>query len=311
MHRFLLHNDDVRDAGDLIVSPGQLGLLNGWGVFSTLRVYSGVMFQWERHWARMRRDAIRLRVPFPDDPAWLEQRLHRLIEANQAWNATLRVVIVRNRGGASLKMWEGPATSREFDAIAFTADVNPWSSQGVRLGLVPNARYAANEFAGAKILSWSQNLTWFERAHEQGFDEVVLLNERGKVAECTSANVFAVNLDDQGNARVWTPPLSSGCLPGVTRAVLLEELPDAPDARAARIQVAEKTLMPADLEAADEVFITSTTRELLPVASVDGLNLGLQRRQSPGEVRLALQTAFTEHVRAYVATRLAVPVGRS
>jgi branched-chain amino acid aminotransferase len=305
MHRFLLHNDEVRDAGDLIVSPGQLGLLNGWGVFSTLRVYSGVLFQWDRHWARMRRDAVRLRVPFPEDPAWLEQRLHRLIEANQAWNATLRVVIVRNRGGAWLKMWEGPAASRGFDAIAFTADVNPWSSEGVRLGLVPNARHAANEFAGAKVLSWSQNLTWFERAHEQGFDEVALLNERGEVAECTSANIFAVNIDDQGNANVWTPPLSSGCLPGVTRAVLLEE----PDVRVAGVQVAEKTLMPADLEAADEVFITSTTRELLPVASIDVLNLGSKRRESSCEVRLALQTAFTEYVRAYVAAGLAVPAG--
>jgi branched-chain amino acid aminotransferase len=299
MHPFLLHNDEVRDAADLIVSPGQLGLLNGWGVFSTLRVYSGVMFEWERHWARMRRDAARLRVPFPEDPAWLEQRLHRLIEANQAWNSTLRVVIVRNRGGAWLKMWEGPAANREFDAIAFTADVNPWSSQGVRLGLISNARYAANEFAGAKVLSWSQNLTWFERAHEQGLDEVVLLNERGEVAECTSANIFAVNFDNQGSVQVSTPPLSSGCLPGVTRAVLLEGI------RVAGVQVVENTLMPADLEAADEVFITSTTRELLPVASVEGLRLKL----STGEVRRDLQPAFTEHVRAYVGARLAVPAG--
>jgi branched-chain amino acid aminotransferase len=68
MHRFLLHNDDLCDAGERIVSPGQLGLLNGWGVFSTLRVYDGVMFAWERHFARMQRDAARLRVPFPEDP---------------------------------------------------------------------------------------------------------------------------------------------------------------------------------------------------------------------------------------------------
>jgi branched-chain amino acid aminotransferase len=309
MHRFLLHNDEIRDARDPIVSPGQLGLLNGWGVFSTLRVYSGVMFEWERHWARMRGDAARMRVPFPEDPAWLEQRLHRLIDANQAWNSTLRVAIVRNRGGAWLKTWEGPAATREFDAIAFTADVNPWSSEGVRLGVIANARYAANEFAGVKVLSWSQNLTWFERAHEQGFDEVVLLNERGEVAECTSANIFAVNINDKGDAHVWTPPLLSGCLPGVTRAVLLEGLLKGPEIRVAGVHVAEKTLMPADLEAADQVFITSTTRELLPVASVDGLKLGLKLRQSPCEVRQILQAAFTEHVRAYVAARLAVPAG--
>ena len=83
MHRFLLHNDDIRDAGDFGLSPGQVGLLSGWGVFSTLRVYDGVMFAFERHWERMRRDAARIRVPFPAQPEWLESRLQRLIEANQ------------------------------------------------------------------------------------------------------------------------------------------------------------------------------------------------------------------------------------
>ena len=100
MHRFLLHNGEVRDAGDRIVSPGQVGLLNGWGVFSTIRVYDGVMFAWERHFARMRRDAAKMRVPFPES-AEIEEPLYRLIDANRAYNATLRVAIVRNRGG----MW--------------------------------------------------------------------------------------------------------------------------------------------------------------------------------------------------------------
>lgn len=101
---------------------------------------------------------------------------------------------------------------REFDVVAFTADVNRWGTS-VKLGLIPNARYAASEFAGTKNLSWSENLTWYERAHDHGLDEVVLLNERGEVCECTSANIFAVFVNAQG-AQVWTPPLSSGCLPG-------------------------------------------------------------------------------------------------
>ena len=58
MHRFLLHNDDLRETGDAVLSPGQVGLMNGWGVFSTIRVQDGVMFAWERHWARMQRDAV-------------------------------------------------------------------------------------------------------------------------------------------------------------------------------------------------------------------------------------------------------------
>src|SRR4029077_2890378 len=114
-----------------------------------------------------------------------------------------------------------------------------------------------SEFSGAKVLSWAENLTRYERAHEQGFDEVVLLNERDEVAECTSANLFAV----QGDT-VYTPPLASGCLPGVTRAVLLEEV------QVPGLKIQEKVLGLKDLEAADEVFLTSTTREVLPVLSI-------------------------------------------
>jgi branched-chain amino acid aminotransferase len=282
MHRLLLHNDDIRDTGDRIVSPGQVGLVNGWGVFSTLRVKDGVLFAWDRHWARMQRDATRMRVPFPENAKWLEERLYRLIEANEALNATLRVIVVRNRGG----MWEGPS-ERAFDTIAFTAPLNDWG-ETVKLGMVPQARHAASEFAGTKYISWSENLTRYERAHEQGFDEVVLLNERGEVAECTSANIFAAKGD-----QVWTPPLSCGCLPGVTRALLLEEI------RVPGIVVSEKVLLPSDLEAADEVFITSTTRDLMPVASVEGLNIRPGRR-----VRDRLQQAFSALTSEYVAARV-------
>jgi branched-chain amino acid aminotransferase len=283
MHRFLLHNDELRDAADRIVSPGQVGLVNGWGIFSTLRVQDGVLFAWERHWARMQKDAARMRVPFPGEASWLEERLHRLIDKNQALNSTLRVLIVRNRGG----MWEGPAAAeRAFDTIAFTAPLNDWG-QAVKLGIVPHGRHAASEFAGTKYISWSENLTRYERAHEQGFDEVVLLNERGEVAECTSANIFIAKGD-----QVWTPPLSSGCLPGVTRALLLEEI------RVPGLSVSEKVLIKDDLESADEVFVTSTTRDLMPVASVEGLQIRQGRR-----VRDLLQETFSAYTKNYTASR--------
>ena len=274
MHRFLLHNDEVREAGDRIVSPGQVGLLNGWGVFSTIRVYDGVLFAWERHFARMQRDALRLRVPFPTSSDELHERLLSLVEANHAHNSTLRVVVVRNQGG----MWQGPAATRPFDVVAFTADVNRWGDS-VRLGMVPHARHAASECAGVKYLSWSENLTWNERAHEQGFDEVILLNERGEIAELTSANIFAVH-----GGRVSTPPLSSGCLPGITRATLLEIA-----------KVEERTLLPADLESADEVFISSTTRELMPVSEVEGLKIRTGRAVMGG-----LQAEFSRYVKSYL-----------
>ena len=214
LHRHILHNETIREATDPVLSPGQVGLLSGWGVFTTLRVSEGVLFAWERHWARIMRDAAAFHVSLPADPEKLRRRLLDLVEVNGAQTSTLRLVIVRNGGG----MWANPAPERESDVIALTADTKDWG-RGVKLAYQRNARHAASPFSGTKILSWSMNLTWLETAQQRGFDEVILLNERGEVAECTSANIFVAN-----GTQVWTPPLSSGCLPGITREVLLGEV---------------------------------------------------------------------------------------
>lgn len=280
IHRYLLHNDEIREASERMLGPGQLGLLSGWGIFSTIRVYDGILFAYERHWDRMKRDAELLHVPFPSDPAHLEKNLLRLVQANNAHNSSLRVAIVRNRGG----FWEGPGNTTDFDVIALTANVNDWG-RAVRLGLVANARHAASPFAGTKILSWAYNLTWYEQAHQQGFDEVVLLNERGEVSECTSANIFAAF----GN-KVITPPLSSGCLPGITRHTLLHEV------KVPGFTIEEGDLAPADLEKADQVFITSTTRELLRVEHIEGLRI-----RNEGSSCGALQKAFSDYIDHYVS----------
>lgn len=281
MHGHLLHNGEIRSTSEALLSPGQVGFLNGWGIFSTLRVAEGVLFAYERHYERMRHDAERLRVPFEMTAAELKAWLHTLIEANRAYNATLRVAVVRNRGG----LFEGPKLARDADVIAFTADLNEWGA-GVKLTYVPHGRHGAAPFAGAKSTSWAQNLTWYEAAHEQGFDEVALLNEHGEVSECTSANIFVC----EGEC-IWTPPLAtSGCLPGVTRAILLEEI------RIPGLTIAERELTPSDLEESDQVFITSTTRDLLPVLEMDHEPLS----QDP-DVLQVLQDEFLRFRRDYVA----------
>ncbi len=280
MHRFILHNGEIVDAHQKTLSAGQVGLLTGWGVFSTIRVADGVLFAFERHWQRMRQDALRMHVPFPTDADQLKADLLKLAEANHARNATLRVDVVRNRGG----LFEGPDQTRDFDVIAFTSDINPWG-ESVRLEMKANGRHAQNEFAGAKILSWAQNLTWYEEAHQRGFDEVVLLNERGEVSECTSANIFAAT-----GREVATPPLQSGCLPGVSRELLLGEI------RVPGVSVIEKTLLPADLERADQVFITSTTRDLMPVAHIEGLKVKSQGLAIVEQ----LEKAFADYRNGYV-----------
>ena len=285
IHRHILFNDQVRDSSEKLLAPGQVGLLAGWGVFSTIRVLDGVLFAFERHWARMAKDAALFHVPMPCTAEEGHRRLLELVESNGAHNASLRVVVVRNDGS----VWAGPA-ERRSDLIALTSDLHHWG-RGVKLGMIPQARHAASPFAGTKILSWAMNLTWVEEAQAKGFDEVILLNERRELAECTSANIFVAN----GN-QIWTPPISSGCLPGVTRGVLLEEV------HVPGFAIGEKVLFPSDLESADEVFITSTTRELLPVLEIEGKPI-----QQGDRARNALQAEFSRYVERYVAQHRPVP----
>ena len=196
-----------------------------------------------------------MHVPLPEDSAAVRRKLIELVEANAAYNCTLRVVVVRNGGG----MWAGPSNGRASDLIALTAESKDWGD-GVKLAYQENARHAANQLRGDQnsIVGHESDVAP-KRRSGSGFDEVILLNERGEVAECTSANIFIAN----GN-EVWTPPLNSGCLPGITRELLLSEV------RAEGIEGHEKPITRRDLEAADEVFITSTTRDLLPVSEVEG-----------------------------------------
>src|SRR5436190_22477992 len=115
MHRFVLHNNEIHESSEKLLSPGQVGLLSGWGVFSTIKVIDGVLFAFERHWARISRDAALMRVPLPGDTDRIEKNLLRLVEKNQAPLSTMRVAVVRNRGG----MWEAPNQTTPSDLIAF------------------------------------------------------------------------------------------------------------------------------------------------------------------------------------------------
>jgi branched-chain amino acid aminotransferase len=163
----------------------------------------------------------------------------------------------------------------------------------VRLALREHGRHAASPLAGVKTISWLPNVWAVAEAQKEGFDEVVLLNERGEVAECTAANIFAVK-----NNKVFTPPLTSGCLEGVTRGILFEIAPEA------GYPFVEQTLRPADLYSADEVFITSTNRSLIGVGEIAGHNIA----SAPGPLTLRLEDAFAAYITDYVSRRLASSV---
>ena len=135
------------------------------------------------------------------------------------------------------------------------------------------------------MLSWVPHAAALERAHAEGFDEFLLLNEKGRIAECSSANVFLVS-----GGRALTPPLASGCLPGVTREILLEIAPKA------GIDVVEQDLALDDLSSAQEAFISSTTRE---VAAVESISPNWSYKV-PGPVTQALDRAFREYVKSEI-----------
>lgn len=286
IHRYIFHNGHIVPIEQARLSPGQAGLLNGWGLFTTMRVFQGEPFAFERHWKRLQKDAARTRMPFTFDADEMRFRLRELIQRNEVREGTARIYAIYNKVG----FWQSGEALPEVDLIFYTAGL-PSYREPVRLSLCEHGRHAASPLAGTKVTSWIFNVWTLQGAQQRGFDEALLLNERGEIAECTAANIFCAR-----GGRVFTPPLSSGCLEGVTRGILLDIAP------AARISVEEKTLLPEDLYAADEVFITSTNRSLLGVSEVEGHRFA----NAPGPITQRLEQAFSNHMVDYV-TRIAQP----
>jgi len=283
MDPLIFHNDRILPLKQAHLSPGQTGLLMGWGVFTTLRVYQGVPFALERHWARLTHDAGHLAMSLNDyGLTSLRDAVVEVVHANHRPEATARVSFVKNSGG----LWSQADSHRPVDLLVFTRELTAWPAVH-RLLLQPAGVYSGGEFAGTKVLSWVRNAATLEKVHGQGYDDALLVNEKGHVAECTSANIFLVR-----DGVVLTPPLDSGCLPGITREVVLEIAP------AHDIEIREQNITVEDLSAAEEVFITSTTREVAAVGSIDPQ----WRYPTPGKVTSTLARAFQAYVRSYLVS---------
>jgi branched-chain amino acid aminotransferase len=281
MDALIFHNDRIISLPEAHLSPGQMGLLMGWGVFTTLRIYEGRPFAFDRHWARMSHDAVRLGMKLTHEQEAVRRAVTRLAEANDRPEGMARVSFVKNHGG----LWAQAGNRPETDLLIFTRELVQWPAIH-RLKLQPHAIYSATRLAGVKMLSWVQNAALLEQAHGEGFDDVLLLNESGHIAECTSANVFLVR-----GGNVVTPPLSTGCLPGVTRDVLREVVPRA------GFELLEENLTPEALSSAAEVFISSTTREVAAVGSVDSQWL----YHAPGKTTVTIEQSFKDYVRSHLA----------
>jgi branched-chain amino acid aminotransferase len=280
MHRFIYHNDRVLPLEEVRLSPGQAGLINGWGIFSTVRVFDGIPFALERHYERLARDAGRIQLPLKTSQSEVRDAMQQMLQANRIGNACVRIYFIFNTIG----IWKSAEPFPQVDLIMYAMDV-PERVGPTTLSVQENGRHAAHPLTGTKVTSWLNNAWMVEQAHRRGYDDALLLNERGEVAECTAANIYCIRGGD-----VATPPLSSGCLSGVSRAILMEEGPRI------GVPVTERVLKLEDFYYADEVFITSTTRHVQPISHIEKRAM----KQAPGPVTQKLATLFEEYVKEYL-----------
>lgn len=257
----VLNSDDAR------VSVRDHGLTVGDGVFETLKVVDGVPFAFARHLARLRSSVgqLGLTAPSEDD---LRTAATELLAAHAPGEVgRLRITITggdgppgteRGTGGPTVLMVTGAA--RHIDGAAVLATV-PW------------ARNERSAVTGAKTTSYAENVVALAFARERGADEALFLDTRGRVSEGTGSNVFWVS-----GGVIRTPALSTGCLAGVTRGLVVEWC-----------GVEEVEAPFASLAEAAEVFVTSSTRDVQAVRAVDGVSY-----PAPGPVTSEAAAIFAE-----------------
>ena len=286
IHRHIFHNESLLPVEKARLSMGQAGLICGWGIFTTIRIARGEAFAYERHWRRLDKHAAIINLPMPYAAAKVRMHLHEVIRANKVTEGCARIYLIYNNVG----FWQSDEARPQVDLLICSAGL-PQYSDSARLALRAHGRHAAAPLSGVKSISWLNNVWAVAAAAKEGFDEAVLLNERSEVSECTSANIFAVK-----NGKVLTPPLSSGCLEGVTRGILMEIAPES------GVSVAAQSLHPEDLYSADEVFISSTNRNVIGVGEIAGHKIAA----SPGPVTKRLNELFDAYIDDYATRRVTI-----
>jgi branched-chain amino acid aminotransferase len=250
------------------------GLVVGDGVFETLRVYRGAPFAWSRHLARLRTSAGGLGLEVPADEL-LRAATDAVLVANGLREARLRITVTGGPGPPGSGKSDAPPT---VFLLAFPLEPSTPTTDVV---IAPWTRNEHGALAGLKTISYAANVRALSYARERGAGEAIFANTRHNLCEATGSNVFLVS-----DSTVCTPPASAGCLLGVTRALLLELCAEL------GIAAVERDVELGALAGADEAFLTSTTREVQPIAHVDGVALPA----APGPVSKQLAAAFKELV---------------
>jgi aminodeoxychorismate lyase len=247
---------------EAVVSAFDRGFLYGDGLFETLRLYRGRPFRWVQHLERLQRGASLLNLPLPFEPTALRRLVDDLVIENRMPNAVLRIAVSRGVGprGYSPKGAGPPTLVMSLHPAPILDPANPPRWRLMRSSFsVP----AGNQLAAAKHTSRLVHVLARAEAEAKGFDEALLLNSAGEVAEAASSNLFWI---ERGS--LCTPPLSSGALDGVTRAVIFEL------SAAQGLPTQERPITPEELRAAEAVFLTQSVWEIVSVHSIDNHPVG-------------------------------------
>jgi branched-chain amino acid aminotransferase len=277
--RIVLINGQAVDPDHARISVYDRGFLYGDSVFETIRTYGGVPYALDEHLQRLARSAERVLITLPAALAVIAQEVTRGIDLAGNPESYVRVMVTRGTGPMGLDPDLAESPSRVVFVEPLAAPPRASYQDGIGVALVRSARPAdATAAAGAKVANYLSSLLALGEAKRAGASEVLFVDGKGHVIEGASSNVFVVRA-----GRLITPPEESGILPGITRAHLIAA------AHAIGIAAEAKDIAEADLFAADEAFVSSSIREVLPVVRVDGRVIGAG---VPGSVTRRIHEVF-------------------
>ena len=257
------------------------GFLYGYGLFETMRAYGGNIFLLDRHIARLKKSAESIGINLVGID--LEKACRDTLAANGLQSARVRLTV--SHGDSADFPW---LEAENRPTVVVTArDYRPFSSQvygrGFKAGMSSYRRSRSSSLSGIKSTNYLVNVLARREATLGGLDEAILLNEDGYITEGSTSNIFFIK-----SSGLVTPPLESGILPGITRALVMEI------AGTLGISVAEDNIFPADLHRFNEAFLTGSVMEIMPLVAVrerDGKVITIGSGK-PGEITRRLMLGY-------------------